>query len=71
MTTAPFEPDPGQEEEIAAADPGRGAPEVAPGFGPTAIDPDQVDAPQAEDPDERGGPESGHAARGRTRDSRS
>ncbi|MFD4191542.1 hypothetical protein [Amycolatopsis thermoflava] len=35
MTTSPFEPDPYLgEERIAAADPGPGAPEPAPGFGP-------------------------------------
>lgn len=43
MTTAPFEPDPAEQDEIAAADPGRGAPDPAPGFGPTAIDPDQAE----------------------------
>jgi hypothetical protein len=41
MTTSPFEPDPHLgEQRIAAADPGRGAPEPAEGFGPGADDPD-------------------------------
>ncbi|MFD4255254.1 hypothetical protein ACFWQL_36470 [Amycolatopsis thermoflava] len=39
MTTSPFEPDPYLgEERIAAADPGPGAPEPAPGFGPRGGD---------------------------------
>ena len=41
MTTAPFEPDPEfGKPRIAAADPGRGAPETAPGFGVEAEEPD-------------------------------
>lgn len=35
MTTSPFEPAPEAEGDgIPAADPGRGAPETAPGYGP-------------------------------------
>ncbi|WP_177328924.1 hypothetical protein [Amycolatopsis australiensis] len=43
MTTSPFEPDPHVgEQEIAAADPGPGAPETADGFGPGATGPDVI-----------------------------
>jgi hypothetical protein len=34
MTTTPFEPHQERDEEVAAADPGRGAPPPAPGLGP-------------------------------------
>lgn len=41
MTTAPFEPDPEfGKPRIAAADPGHGAPEQAPGFGVEDEEPD-------------------------------
>lgn len=51
MTTAPFEPnpDPG-EERIAAADPGRGAPEPAEGFGPAVSEAEEL-RQQNPDPD--------------------
>jgi hypothetical protein len=44
MTTTPFEPhrDP-DEEEIAAADAGRGAPPPAPGFGVPGEEPDHTE----------------------------
>ncbi|GAA5171345.1 MULTISPECIES: hypothetical protein [Amycolatopsis] len=49
MTTSPFEPDPHLgEQRIAAADPGPGAPEPAPGFGPRGSD----DVSPDEAPDE-------------------
>ncbi len=38
--TEPFQPHPDHREEIAAADPGAGAPEPAPGFGIGGEDPD-------------------------------
>ncbi|WP_198285973.1 hypothetical protein [Saccharomonospora marina] len=53
MTTAPFEPNPQPEEEIAAADPGRGAPRPAPGFGPTNVEPDQSAEPDTGDEADR------------------
>ncbi|GAA3742368.1 hypothetical protein HDA32_003294 [Spinactinospora alkalitolerans] len=57
MTSAPFEPEPDLgRDEIAAADPGPGAPPQAPGFGVEAEDPDQAEQPQDpedEDPDQR------------------
>jgi hypothetical protein len=42
MTTTPFEPHGERDEQIAAADPGRGAPEQAPGFGVENEEPDEV-----------------------------
>ena len=42
MTTTPFEPPQERDEEIAAADPGRGAPRTAPEFGPGAEEADEV-----------------------------
>ncbi|HLU97579.1 MAG TPA: hypothetical protein VKZ89_12120 [Thermobifida alba] len=45
MTSRPFEPDPGldrlAEGEVAAADPGPGAPPQAPGFGVESEEPDR------------------------------
>lgn len=50
MTSSePLLPHPGDDERIAAADPGRGGPEPAPGFGVGGEDPDIVD----EEPDTR------------------
>ncbi|MEU4444433.1 hypothetical protein AB0K14_11670 [Actinosynnema sp. NPDC050801] len=44
MTTAPFEPDPEfGRPRIAAADPGPGAPEQAPGYGVEAEEPDVIE----------------------------
>jgi hypothetical protein len=58
MMTSPFEPDPhAGEERIAAADPGRGAPEPADGFGPDADEPDVI-VPADAGP---GSPEAGDA----------
>jgi hypothetical protein len=42
MTTTPFEPHDDHDQEVAAADPGRGAPEQAPGFGVENEEPDEV-----------------------------
>jgi hypothetical protein len=43
MTTSPFEPDPKTgHQEIAAADPGQGAPDTADGFGPGETGPDVI-----------------------------
>ena len=47
MTTTPFEPHEEPEDEVAAADPGRGAPEQAPGFGDDE-EPDEVPDPDQE-----------------------
>jgi hypothetical protein len=48
MTTSePLLPHPDDDERVAAADPGRGAPEPAPGFGVGGEEPDRVD----EEPD--------------------
>ncbi len=61
MTTAPFEPDPQiGRDEIAAADPGAGAPEPAPGFGVTGEEPEESAVPgqsrdEATGPAEEGG----------------
>ena len=50
MTTTPFEPDPEfGKPRIAAADPGQGAPEQAPGFGVEGEEPDVT----AEDDEDR------------------
>ncbi|MFC4003570.1 hypothetical protein ACFS2C_17360 [Prauserella oleivorans] len=53
MTTMPFEPRPESgDEEIAAADVGRGGPQPAPGFGVAGEEPDQThdaEQEQAED----------------------
>ncbi|MCT2581552.1 hypothetical protein [Actinophytocola gossypii] len=51
MTTTPFEPhrDPG-DEDIPAADPGRGAPEPAPGFGPEGVEPDPREPVERREP---------------------
>ncbi|KUP96189.1 hypothetical protein [Thermobifida cellulosilytica] len=53
MTSRPFEPNPRLDrigdEEIAAADPGPGAPPSAPGFGPEAEEPDRPEADRAAD----------------------
>ncbi|MFE2752816.1 hypothetical protein ACFXGA_12550 [Actinosynnema sp. NPDC059335] len=50
MTTAPFEPDPEfGKPRIAAADPGQGAPEQAPGYGVEAEEPGVV--PEDDDRD--------------------
>jgi len=47
MTTAPFEPDPHiGEQQIAAADAGRGAPQPAPGFGLQGEEPDVIEPPE-------------------------
>jgi hypothetical protein len=52
MTTAPFEPSPEfPRDQIAAADPGAGAPEQAPGFGVESEEPDRTGGDA--DPDER------------------
>ena len=40
MTTTPFEPMGNRDQEIAAADAGVGAPDVAPGFGVGGEEPD-------------------------------
>lgn len=50
----PFEPNPhDSEERIPAADPGRGAPEPAPGFGPEGEEPDvTADQARAEEDDD-------------------
>lgn len=40
----PFMPHPPTEENVAAADPGAGAPETSPGFGLGGEDPDAVNA---------------------------
>ncbi|AEK46499.1 hypothetical protein RAM_40160 [Amycolatopsis mediterranei S699] len=54
MTTSPFEPDPKLgEQDIAAADPGQGAPNTAEGFGAGETGPDVIipeDAGTEEDP---------------------
>ncbi|MFI7677346.1 hypothetical protein [Actinophytocola sp. NPDC049390] len=42
MTTTPFEPHEEPHDEVAAADPGRGAPEQAPGFGVAGEEPDET-----------------------------
>lgn len=42
MTTTPFEPHEDPDDEVAAADPGRGAPKQAPGFGVEDEEPDEV-----------------------------
>lgn len=48
MTTMePFLPHPDDHEQIAAADPGQGAPAPAPGFGVPGEEPDQVSAEPA------------------------
>lgn len=53
MTTAPFEPNPEEgDEEIAAADAGRGAPPPAPGFGVEGEKPDIIE--DSDDPDDAG-----------------
>ena len=45
MTTSePLLPHPGDDERVAAADPGRGAPEPAPGLGVGGEEPDALDA---------------------------
>ena len=47
MTTSPFEPDPETgKQDIAAADPGQGAPETAEGFGPGETGPDVIVPPE-------------------------
>ncbi|MFF5989331.1 hypothetical protein [Prauserella flavalba] len=52
MTTTPFEAHPDPDDDIAAADPGRGGPEPAPGFGVEAEEPDQTeDARQDREPE--------------------
>jgi hypothetical protein len=44
MTTTPFEPHPEfGKPRIAAADPGQGSPETAPGFGVEAEEPDETE----------------------------
>ena len=43
MTTTPFEPGDGADQEIPAADAGRGAPEPAPGFGVSGEEPDRTE----------------------------
>ena len=44
MSTAePFMPHPDHDETIAAADPGQGAPDTAPGFGVGGEDPDAAE----------------------------
>lgn len=56
MSTTPFEPSrqsgEGSSDRIPAADPGRGAPEPAPGFGVTGEQPDQPE--ETRDPRGRG-----------------
>ena len=42
MTTSPMEPHSEPREEVAAADPGRGAPDQAPGFGVEVEEPDEL-----------------------------
>ncbi len=42
MTTTPFEPHEEPHDEVAAADPGRGAPDQAPGFGVEDEEPDET-----------------------------
>lgn len=49
MTTTPFEPHEERDEEVAAADPGRGAPEPAPGFGVSGEGPDETPEQAAEE----------------------
>ncbi|WP_170160380.1 hypothetical protein [Prauserella muralis] len=55
MTTSPFEPAPEAESDgIPAADPGRGAPETAPGYGAEGHEPDPNEpAPEDENSGER------------------
>lgn len=51
MSTAePFMPHPDHDETIAAADPGQGAPDTAPGFGVGGEDPDAAEDADAPDP---------------------
>jgi hypothetical protein len=49
MTTSPFEPHEEHDQEVAAADPGRGAPEQAPGLGVENEEPDEVPERGAEE----------------------
>ncbi|MEY9215440.1 hypothetical protein NI17_014885 [Thermobifida halotolerans] len=52
MTSRPFEPNPQLDrEEIAAADPGPGAPPQAPGFG---VENEEPDRPETEEETEAG-----------------
>jgi hypothetical protein len=55
MTRTPFEPHDDPDEESAAADPGRGAPEQAPGFGVTTEEPDRLPERPEEADDETAG----------------
>ena len=51
MTTAePMLPHPDDDESIAAADPGAGAPEPAPGFGTQGEEPDRADTDPGSEP---------------------
>ncbi len=59
----PLIPHPEKDETIAAADPGSGAPEPAPGFGIGGEDPDRAEG-QEEDPPSEGDPSSSPAAEG-------
>ncbi|NHC45699.1 hypothetical protein [Motilibacter aurantiacus] len=56
MTTTPFEPMGNRDQEIAAADAGVGAPDVAPGFG---IGNEEPDKESGQVPDEDVLPEGG------------
>ncbi|NHC13220.1 hypothetical protein [Motilibacter deserti] len=60
MTTTPFEPMGNRDQEIAAADAGVGAPDVAPGFGVGGEEPDPDEAATTPDEDviPGGGPSS-------------
>lgn len=49
MTTSPLEPHEETHEEVAAADPGRGAPRQAPGVGGENEEPDEVPERAAQD----------------------
>jgi hypothetical protein len=49
MTTSPMEPHEETRDEVAAADPGLGGPDQAPGFGVEAEEPDEVPERAAEE----------------------
>ena len=49
MTTTPFEPMGNRDQEIAAADAGVGAPDIADGFGVGGEEPDSRIVPENED----------------------
>jgi hypothetical protein len=49
MTRTPFEPHDDRDEQVAAADPGRGAPEQDPDFEAEGEEPDEVPEPAQEE----------------------